>query len=908
MFQNERDAVEEMSSKGMNLGAIYGLAGAVAGTIAGGPAVGAAAASLGSAMGNSIGVSKGSGSSNQNSEESSDSKSKASTDQSSQKQESHVNSMYAMMFINIVYYEAALDVVTPEMLTEGFIKDYINLPDNYNDIGAYIQFQRFLIRYGTHYVKSAKFGAQLKIVKTMKSTSKMSEEDFAKQSQEEMKAMTNSLQSEASSKQSSWKLFGIGESRQEQSSSSKAKATSNDESKQDSQTEDTSKKESTDFSETTVTAQGGNPAIAEALFDFYSPSFKGIFSDWLASIPDYVKPFTFVLRKLDDLLDIRMESLFPIGQHDFGCAGSDPAMLKNLKFDNETGKYYYMRDDIQRVKNHSQLFKRKVICRYKNLDGFTSSLRQKKNSLKRAITIYLTEGPTPTDSFSVVAGDPGCEVETMAYVGEDDKKSFPTYRDLQSKNVKVKYEAQLPIGELIQVGQSFEVTYKGKKWYSMNPGTNRITYSEGCSLPYSDHLSNPVCINGLLFSYVESSGKLLMNERDYSINLQIVANLHSYFNKSLVLASASVPDIFNEMAVQEGHRKGMVPCNVKWSNNLVLDMSKSHSCINFMSSTQGDIFVIFAEIPKDHTTWYYVQINPNGVGLYDGYKLVYSRPGSAIGSLGDPTVFESFFVCLSHNDENDVIIQYGKSDPHTEVGRVLASHLFHTEGVKRRIKFYSFGGGEKEVHLINVKMIRGMRSNLECDYHWVLRKGICVKDCHEECKGFGRCEIYRDPSKCYECKNYFYKNGTQKVCTKECPAGYTLSQKENDKECLECEAGYFKIKIGSEKCSACPKGKFSSKKAAKICQDCPVGSYSNKMGSLDCIECSKGSFASNPGSHHCSLCSGGSYIDEKGKASCKKCPAGQFAEKEGQFQCQPCMIGSYAAKPGASKCKLCAIG
>ena len=57
----------------------------------------------------------------------------------------------------------------------------MDLPDNYHQIGAYIHFQRFLLRYGTHYIKSAKFGAQLQIVKTMKSTQKMTEEEFSKQ-------------------------------------------------------------------------------------------------------------------------------------------------------------------------------------------------------------------------------------------------------------------------------------------------------------------------------------------------------------------------------------------------------------------------------------------------------------------------------------------------------------------------------------------------------------------------------------------------------------------------------------------------------------------------------------------------------------------------------------------------------
>ena len=42
-----------------------------------------------------------------------------------------------------------------------------------------------------------------------------------------------------------------------------------------------SQNKESEFTQTTVAAQGGDPAIAEALFDFYSPSFKSLFASWL---------------------------------------------------------------------------------------------------------------------------------------------------------------------------------------------------------------------------------------------------------------------------------------------------------------------------------------------------------------------------------------------------------------------------------------------------------------------------------------------------------------------------------------------------------------------------------------------------------------------------------------------------
>ena len=68
----------------------------------------------------------------------------------------------------------------------------------------------------------------------------------------------------------------------------------------------------------------------------------------------------------------------------------------------------------------------------------------------------------------------------------------------------------------------------------------------------------------------------------------------------------------------------------------------------------GDVFVVFSSIPKDHSTWYHLQLSPYGAAFYQQMVLKKRDYGKAIGTLGDETLFETFFVCLSHSDKENI--------------------------------------------------------------------------------------------------------------------------------------------------------------------------------------------------------------------------------------------------------------
>ena len=84
--------------------------------------VAVAGASLGKAIGEAYGIKKGRGQSSQGNEQSSHSENSGESEQTKEREQSEMNSMFAMMFINIVYYDVGLDAITPELLTEAFVQ------------------------------------------------------------------------------------------------------------------------------------------------------------------------------------------------------------------------------------------------------------------------------------------------------------------------------------------------------------------------------------------------------------------------------------------------------------------------------------------------------------------------------------------------------------------------------------------------------------------------------------------------------------------------------------------------------------------------------------------------------------------------------------------------------------------
>ncbi|XP_031548993.1 uncharacterized protein LOC116286577 isoform X2 [Actinia tenebrosa] len=148
----------------------------------------------------------------------------------------------AVFDIDVDRYEIFQDEVKPQDLSRSFLREFISLPNSYFASGAPAKFQEFILRWGTHYIKSARFGGQLEVRKTQLASMSASKEEFAEKSEVEFKS-----------------LFWSAGSRSRTESGSSSKSQQN-------------------YMSTSVVVQGGSQRIAAIVSDMYSPTFKSEFT------------------------------------------------------------------------------------------------------------------------------------------------------------------------------------------------------------------------------------------------------------------------------------------------------------------------------------------------------------------------------------------------------------------------------------------------------------------------------------------------------------------------------------------------------------------------------------------------------------------------------------------------------
>ena len=201
----------------------------------------------------------------------------------------------------------------------------------------------FVLRWGTHYIKSGKFGGQLQIFKTMEADQVSSKEEFSRVMEAEYRSLFTSFHAKSETKGGS------------------------------------SQKHESKTSSTSLSVEGGDQEIASMISDFNSPTVKTDLKQWLESIRTFPKPFSFMVGPITDLLRFNPSSLFPNEERDWGCE----AHTAKMKKDPDTGESYY------EVKVNETLIKKK--CPYKSRDDLVYAIERRLNSLERAIGVYMEE-------------------------------------------------------------------------------------------------------------------------------------------------------------------------------------------------------------------------------------------------------------------------------------------------------------------------------------------------------------------------------------------------------------------------------------------------------------------------------------------------------------------------------------
>ncbi|KAI8493808.1 hypothetical protein Bbelb_281550 [Branchiostoma belcheri] len=645
-----------------------------------------------------------------------------------------------------------MDDVTPEQLNVGFLRDFISLPESYFSPGAEIIFQNFYLRWGTHYIKSAKFGGQLKIIKTKQATQDLSMSEFATKAQADWKMTLSTFSAQASqTKSSSW--FPEHESKTESQEFS-GKAASDSESQANRQEE--KQASSQQYSNEVLVVQGGDQKIAAAITEMYTTALTTELKDWLESINDYPKPFSFVLRLVSDLLNIPFASLFPAGNVDYGCFGR-----RDLKTEVGTGRKYYTQNTAKPdVGNNGSINKSEPVtvteiryCNFENRKALEDSMTKRRLALQRAVTVYLEEGRLLSSDFLLPAGEAGCETAMLAFLQEN-STGVPTWEDMTGgKELMVVFDMPYDIPGILQAQDVLTLKFYRHKWFSTrkgfvphlydgykNGGSNDVQAKKGTPAITEtvDDINCLVSVQGLVMTYDEGTGVFTVTEDDFNASATLLTDLPEWV-KGRDVARAEYKKLLNHLS-QKSDTVGDVPCSIQWTNAHRFDPTDGGKCIHFTAASEGDIFVVFASIPQNHETWIYVQITPEGVALYKALRLQTTQLNDNAGGLGSATLYQSYFVCVTEDvDDETTIVQYGKTPDNEERPHVWLSFTFNEVA---SLRYYSFGSGESPVKVMGLSLLdKPAKDFIICREGTEMINGVCQQKCHSECNALptGHC-------------------------------------------------------------------------------------------------------------------------------------------------------------------------
>ncbi|XP_078695713.1 uncharacterized protein LOC144924459 [Branchiostoma floridae x Branchiostoma belcheri] len=693
----------------------------------------------------------------------------ASSSASARLSENRTQIFMAMLEINIFRYEIFMDDVTPEQLNVGFLRDFISLPESYFSPGAEIIFQNFYLRWGTHYIKSAKFGGQLKIIKTKQATQDMSMSEFATRAEADWKMTLSTFAAQASqTKSSSW--FHDQESKTESQQSS-GHAASGSASQANRQKEKQASAQ--EYSHEELVVQGGDQKIAAVITELYTTALTTELKDWLESINDYPKPFSFVLRLVSDLLNIPFVSLFPAGDVDYGCLGK-----RNLKTEVGTGRKYYTKKTTKPdvgekgTKNGTKTVTVTEIryCNFENRKALEDSMTKRRMALQRAVTVYLEEGRILSSDFLLPAGEAGCETAMLAFLQEDNT-GVPTWKDMTGgQEFMVVFDMPYDIPGILRAQDVVTLKFFRHKWFSTRKGFVPHLYDGYKNGGSEDVQAKKVSVQGLVMTYDEGTGVFTVTENDFKASATLLTDLPDWVSNREV-ARAEYKQLLNHLS-QKSDTVGDVPCSIQWSNAHRFDPTDGGKCIHFTAASEGDIFVVFASIPQNYETWIYVQITPQGVALYKAMRLQKTQLVDNAGGLGSATLYQSYFVCVTEDvDEKKTVVQYGKTPDNEERPHVWLSFTFNEVA---SLRYYSFGSGESPVKVMGLSLLDKPAKEFICREGTERINGDCKQKCHPECEGC-RTSGSNSPTNCIACKHlkvtYPYREGQTGdfECVAQCP-------------------------------------------------------------------------------------------------------------------------------------------
>lgn len=188
-----------------------------------------------------------------------------------------------------------------------------------------------------------------------------------------------------------------------------------------------------------------------------------------------------------------------------------------------------------------------------------------------------------------------------------DKATFRVILDMRNDLKGTKDFSDIPrnMSRLVRYGEG--------KWFTAEKDGSFHLYNAFKNGNSGDPRQLKISILGLVLSFNENTGGLSLLSRDIEASREFFPDLHDALaGRELGRAIAD----FSDSAVKRETLTDS-PCNVKWSNAFRFDPTETKGkCLHFTASSEGKIFVVFATLPIDKTSWYYIEITPQKVAIY----------------------------------------------------------------------------------------------------------------------------------------------------------------------------------------------------------------------------------------------------------------------------------------------------
>lgn len=194
--------------------------------------------------------------------------------------------------------------------------------------------------------------------------------------------------------------------------------------------------------------------------------------------------------------------------------------------------------------------------------------------------------------------------------GKEFKVSFDMLDDLPNA-----YRQGLDIGR----DMNRLVRYYKRKWYTSGRDGSFHLYGGFDNGNSGNTSKRKISILGLVLTFRESDGSLVLSKSDFKASKKFFPTLSEELMET-ELARVDIPSGISDTSTTETveiQPTSVQPCQIKWSNALRFDPTDNNGkCLHFTASTVGTIFVVFAALPKDSGTRYYVEISPERVATF----------------------------------------------------------------------------------------------------------------------------------------------------------------------------------------------------------------------------------------------------------------------------------------------------